>query len=823
MKCRRLISLIIVIGASICLFPFSAVFADIELSSDTSITITEEGPFDTAEGLLSELLENNLLLTLGKTDLSGSGDKVAFVIRTRATRWHELPRGAIGDITDVDAFEITISITPQPTVTITGQTPTAAGYGVMFFLEEYLELLWAMPGDLGVCVPKQRSFRLEEGSQRVRPWVVARVLSGIVLRDRNAVPLRQRELAGVVREQRSFFLADDFFKSLRLHQEAVTHNMIKIFPVEECRAKYPDLFPMMDDGTRFVPQLKESSQLGGKNAYQSWHPCYTNPKAVEAAIEKGRTAFREGRLFYSLGINDGRRVRCQCDQCREAGWPHSYYRFVNQVADALADHHPPHTVGVLAYGDVGIPPADLKLRDNVLVNVAGVRKSLWESLAPLLGTYEYIYGAGYVIPNLPLDVIAENMRYYQAHDLKMYRAEFYPVWAFDAPKAFIISRLLSNPNHDVRQLLRTFCDRAFGDAGEPMYRFYEHIASIRRDDAQSGKFTPMWDRVWPFREPLQFVRCPKDLHERLFACLNDAKRKDLTDREHKRLAMVEAFTEFSAVYYEMYRLKEDVFHGRGEPDAAISLATKLRARKEAVFAEFRMHPEWFRGSSVDVKGLHDRVWPTRRIEQELGAAIVTAAVQLDDPPAELARYAGPHTSVPSSLMPLRKEEHPWYKPAQHVRMEITSSQRGEFSIENAPVKLINDHLDPRRNGQPKAQWLHGLARDLAVSPGLLYAMDLHLEGRQGTFQVRVQGTMRSEARDRVYVAHTTHAFAEERGKTTMRIVFDPLRYLEQSSASNRDAGSSQTLNLQLHLLWRPHGLSSLLGGNVRLDQVTHER
>ncbi len=815
---KRQVLLAVLIWSSICVLP-TILFADIELSSNSSITITEEGPFDTAEGFLSELLGDNLLSALGRSDLSGSGDTVTFIIRTRATRWHELPRDAIEDVTDVDAFEITVSSTPQPTVTITGQTPTAAGYGVVFFLEEYLGLFWAMPGELGHCLPKQKSFQLKEGNRRIRPWVVARVLSGIVLRDRDAALPMQRELAGVVREQRSFFLADDFFKSLRLHQEAVTHNMIKIFPVEECRTKYPDLFPMADDGTRFVPQLKDSSRAGGKNAYQSWHPCYTNQKAVEVAVEKGKAAFRGGRLFYSLGINDGRRVQCQCNQCREVGWPHSYYRFVNQVADALADYHPPHTVGVLAYGDVGIPPVDLKLRDNVLVNVAGVRKSVWESLAPSLGTYEYIYGAGYVIPNLPLDVISENMRYYQAHDLKMYRAEFYPVWAFDAPKAFIISRLLWDPKQDVRQLLRTFCDRTFGDAGEPMNRFYEHIASIRRSDAQPGKFTPMWDRVWPFREPLQFEHCPEDLHEQLFTCLNDAKRKELTDRERKRLGLVEAFTEFSAVYYEMYRLKEDVFRDDADPGEAISLAAKLKHRKEAVFVAFREHPEWFKGSSVDIEGLHDRFWPTRRIEQELESAIVTAAVQLDEPPAKLARCIGPHTSVSSSLMPLRKAEHPWYKPAQHVRMELTSWRRGEFSIENAPVKLIGDDRDPRRNGQPQAQWLHGLARDLPVGPGLLYTADLGLEGRHGTFRVRIQGTMRSTDRDRIVFAHTTTTFGAERGNAPMRIVFDPLRHQEQSEEDDRSADAPRTLNLQIYLLWRPDDLTAEISGTVRLKQL----
>ncbi len=60
---------------------------------------------------------------------------------------------------------------------------------------------------------------------------------------------------------------------------------------------------------------------------------------------------------------------------------------------------------------MGIPPHDLKLPTNVLVNIAGVRKSVWQGKAPNMGTNEYIYGAGFVIPNLPLDVIQQNFRY----------------------------------------------------------------------------------------------------------------------------------------------------------------------------------------------------------------------------------------------------------------------------------------------------------------------------------------------------------------------------------------------------------------------------
>ncbi|MBM3892389.1 MAG: DUF4838 domain-containing protein, partial [Verrucomicrobia bacterium] len=385
----------------------------------------------------------------------------------------------------------------------------------MAFLEDHLGLHWAFPGELGLCLPPRKSVELKEGRSVARPFVVARVMTGLVLRDpaRDRTP---RATSGVAREERAFFSAEDFFKSMRMHHESVTHNMIHIFPIEESLAKHPEIFPMQEDGKRFVPATRAKGEgTGGKNSFQAWHPCYTQPKTLEVAIAEGREAFAAGRLFYSLGINDGQRVQCQCAECRRVGWPQSYYQFVARVADALRGQYPPRMVGVLAYGDVGRPPRGLKLPDNVLVNVAGDRHSLWRGLAPRLGTYEYIYGAGYVVPNVPLEIIQENFRYYRANRLLMYRAEAYPVWAFDAPKLYIIRRLLWNPNDDPHRLLREFCDRTFGAAGGAMYRYYVAAASWRRDDVRRGDFTPMWGKEWPFSDTLQFYRCPPDYHARL--------------------------------------------------------------------------------------------------------------------------------------------------------------------------------------------------------------------------------------------------------------------------------------------------------------------
>jgi hypothetical protein len=755
-----------------CLIFLAPAIGDVELDRDTSLTITEEGPFDTAKGLLKEMMTRNLMAALDKKRLIGPGDRVTIVIRTRAARWKDLPAERIQTVTDIDAFEIEIA---RRRITITGQTPVAAGYGVLHFLEKHIGILWAFPGELGRCLPKKKAFRLKEGTERISPWVIARAISGLSLSDPRR---RKRDLPnhGVVREQRGFFMAPDYFRSLRLHPGTVSHNMIKIFPVEECKASHPEVFPLKENGERFIPAEKPPKKSGRK-AYQSWHPCYSNPKTVEIAIEKGRRAFSEGRLFYSLGINDGRRVQCRCAECLKTGWPQSYYRFVNRVADALKRHHPPHMVGVLAYGDVGVPPKDLKLRDNVLVNVAGVRKSVWEGLVPAMGSYEYIYGAGRVIPNLPLDVMQENLRYYRKHKLRMYYAELYPVWAFDAPKAYIVTRLLWDPDQDVRALLRTFCERAYGAAAGPMFRYYDTIASIRKGDVREGEWTAIRDNIWPFRHPLQFHRCPKDLHDRLFRCLNEARAADMTERERARVAMVEAFTEFSAVYFEIHRLKEKAFAGARD----VAEAEELKKRRESVFAAFKKHPEWFEGSSMDLEGLSDRVWPITGLDQQLECAIVTA------------RTPDGGRSVP--LKPLRRGEHSWYKPEQFLPMKPKEDGRG-FRFESARNVTIRPEEDPRHHGKLKAQWLHAQAKGVQGRT----LLTLKLEGHKGIADVRIQGATRSGDRRKIVFAELVLAFGDDPEEALRRVAIEP---------------KEETV-LQIYIRWRPDDTASRLQGTAAL-------
>jgi len=548
---------------------------------------------------------------------------------------------------------------------------------------------------------------------------------------------------------------------------------------------------------------------GGAKEYQAWHPCYTEPKTIAVAIARGWEEFERGELFYSLGINDGRRFQCHCRRCAGVGWPRSYYRFVSQVASGLRDDYPLQLVGVLAYGDVGVPPPDLKLPDNVLINVAGQRKDLWQGKTPHMGTYEYLYGAGFVIPNLPWEILQENFRYYREQDLTLYRAELYPLWAFDAPKVYVVRKLLWDPTADVNQLLREYCDKTFGAAGEPMYRFYLHAGSWRAEDVRSSAWTPVWGRVWPFRRPMQWERCPADYHDVLLAALADAKTCEISGTERARVEMVDAFTQLSANAYQMWRFKERVFSGEEQSGNGAQGPALLEAYEE-IHRTMAGHPEWFLGSKMKFDSFDQREWPLESLRQQMRSAIVTQEVRVEQ--GELRRLVLPRRRG-LQLVPLRRDEHPWYKTWQSRRMEIASRVPGGFQCSSQQNGVIQESSDDRHNGKQRFQWLHASARELPA--GKRYLVCGQFEGGGGLAELTLQATLRDTRRRRVMLARSMIDFTKSSGSRRHELVVD----LAEVDAAGDQPLVNQVFNLQWVLLWRADAADAELSGSATLVEL----
>jgi hypothetical protein len=164
---------------------------------------------------------------------------------------------------------------------------------------------------------------------------------------------------------------------------------------------------------------------------------------------------------------------------------------------------------------------------------------------------------------------------------------------------------------------------------------------------------------------------------------------------------------------------------------------------------------------------------------------------------------------------LRKEEHPWYKPEQHTRMDVAIASRGTgFRFETRPNTPIDPTEDPRHGGLAKAQWLHASTRDLAVDPQAGYVLRLDLTGRAGLLRIRVQGAARTEDRRKIEFAQCMVAFPREETDQRRTVVLHPCAFLGDSPAGERNS-----LRAQLHVLWRPDADDAHLAGEATLASV----
>jgi|GEM_PF-1374073 len=601
----------------------AVVHADIQLGPDTNITIGTRGNLGNSAELTTDLLRRHLLLALGRDQLTGDGPAVRFILEADAERWTELV-GQVDRLSEIDAYKVEITDQP-PTVRLHGRTAQACSYAVTDFLENNLGVMWFMPGELGLCLPQEKTFKLAPGSRRVEPAVASRVYTGLKMGD---PALGRFGYDGLIHNDRYYFKSHDAIKALRLHHLSfASHALVRVFDVNEFGKTDPDIYPLID-GKRYIPPTDRTAFY-----YQNWHVCFTNPKVVDIAVKKAKAYFAAGNgQTFSLGINDGVNSKCQCAPCTKAGTAQSYFDFVNAVARRVHDEYPlPYMIGVLAYGDVSLPTDGLKLEDNVLV-LNGPQ--YFEGHAKNLAAYEYLYGWGFWVPNFPLQTMKRNAKRYRDFGVMALHAEVHPVWAFDAPKVYIRSKLLWNPDLDVDAAMSRFCHAAFGPGGPAMARFYQRWAELTDAHIPASDPAPMVD-IYAFRRSeAQFTRVSESDYQHAAECLAEARAATRDELIHRRLDMIDAFMQYSRTLFDIRQNKQRVFAHAGAMSALHAEATRLGERRYALLQQMRSHDEWFTGTVQDVDRILSSTWEGRwewTLDYEHDCALRTAAHAIGPP------------------------------------------------------------------------------------------------------------------------------------------------------------------------------------------------
>ena len=283
---------------------------------------------------------------------------------------------------------------------------------------------------------------------------------------------------------------------------------VDIFPVWKYAPdqSWPrEILPILR-GKKYIPPKPRKLPLS-KNPYIAkkgydvfWNPCFSNPATTRIAIENVMEILKKnpGKQI-NMGLNDNGGM-CECANCKKivggkrnsggyADWSYLYWKWVNDIANAVAPHHPDSWFVASSYRESMDPPP-FKLHKQVAVRIcfeiygmtnaqtAAKRYALMENWAKScenLVLYDYSYGNGYfLLPRITFrqqsEVLKEFYRNYHVRGVSQEAAVTTP---FEGPKHFLMFQLMRNIHADPEKIVQDWCKAAVGEkAAGPLREYY---------------------------------------------------------------------------------------------------------------------------------------------------------------------------------------------------------------------------------------------------------------------------------------------------------------------------------------------------------------
>lgn len=256
------------------------------------------------------------------------------------------------------------------------------------------------------------------------------------------------------------------------------HSFCQLVPPDKYYAEHPEYFGL----------------VGGKRTNATIHGqlCLTNPSVLKIATAQVLRWIEEHPEvpIFDVSQNDGEGA-CECDNCmavvREEGSQHGpILRFVNAIAEVVAQKHPGKWIETLSYAYSTKPPALTKPRDNVIIRLChagcyfhgfeqcGLGANLtaylegWSKLTSHIFIWHYATNfAHYIAPNQNLDGLARDIKYYAAHNVNglMVQADYQgPGGELAELREYLAAQLMWDPNRDPGAIRLEFCNGYYGNA-----------------------------------------------------------------------------------------------------------------------------------------------------------------------------------------------------------------------------------------------------------------------------------------------------------------------------------------------------------------------
>ena len=278
------------------------------------------------------------------------------------------------------------------------------------------------------------------------------------------------------------------------------HTFAKLVPVDEYFDTHPEYF----------------SEAGGRRFRDNTQLCLTNPDVLRIVTEKVFAAIRSDpeATFFGVSQNDWQGF-CTCVKCRavddeEGSHAGTMIRFVNAVADKVAEVHPDKIIETLAYQYTRKPPLKTRPRKNVMVCLctiecdfsvpiaAGSAKANaafkedirgWSKLTDKLYLWDYTTNfKNYIQPFPNLDVLQPNLAFFHDNGVVsiLEQGAYQGAHAdFAELKAWLLAKLMWNPRQKAGPLIEKFAKGYYGKAAPSVLRYIKQVQELQR--RRSGK------------------------------------------------------------------------------------------------------------------------------------------------------------------------------------------------------------------------------------------------------------------------------------------------------------------------------------------------
>ena len=326
------------------------------------------------------------------------------------------------------------------------------------------------------------------------------------------------------------------------------HNLSLYVNPDKYFDSHPEYFSMDDKGKRYKPRtLWEHGSL-----------CVSNPEVKRITLESLREMIRKNRKenppekwshIFDISILDGTPYICHCPECKaitaeEGSESGLFLRYINYVAEHIAEEYPDVTIRTFVYGCLAKPPAVTRPVKNVLCQTCDdfpnsdcfrpldskfnpLRKKYfdeWAAIASRMMVWDYWnMGGGFFNPprvETLTDAIAPDFRYFKSRKVEalFLEAERDRV----APQNFInlnyflASQLMLLCDADPEPLIRLFLKGFYGPGVGEVALFLEEL---RKGVAEHpGRQCNMYVGRWNYMTPQFALRHYKSLRKAAERC-----------------------------------------------------------------------------------------------------------------------------------------------------------------------------------------------------------------------------------------------------------------------------------------------------------------